>query len=775
MSEAIDPEFAEIFVEECGEAFETITQCLLKLEDDPADVDTLSRAFRAIHTFKGSSGMLGLSRLTALAHEVETRFDRYRSGRERLTPEAVTLTLRCVDFFADFVNRLDNDLDADEGDPSGLIAELNAIPASAVQTKDGSDRASEDVDPAAAIADATPEGDRDDDEVKAGTGEAGTVGSEAATDDYRIVVTFEADVEMADLKAQLIERRLSEWAEVREASGPGLEREDSADRAVFRVRPYDGSDPRSDDSRLNSLAVDGVSGIRVESNDEPEAAPEAETHAESTAASGVNEDLDAVVDAPPAAETPPPPETPTGSAEPEPIEPVSPTSSQESGTEAAPPVQTAKSSGSVRVGIERLDSLMNLAGELTVAGSRFDQLRDDLVGLMRTEPVVEATPGGPAVDPVIRQWVGRLSEGVDQLGRLSRGIQHGVLETRMVPIGPTLTRCRRVVRDVSREIGKSVELRLIGEDTELDKRMVDALYDPLLHLIRNALDHGIEDAQTRRDVGKPATGRVTIAAAHEGNQILISVRDDGGGLNRDAIADRAVDRGLISADRATKSSDGEIYDLIFRPGFSTAEKTTSVSGRGVGMDVVRSSVGSLGGTIQIDSVFGRGSTFTLRLPLTLAIVNAIVVRCRSIPLAIPTSAVNEIISLSDDEVRPAASPGGGDQPMVRLRDRYLPVHDLFDLYRWNHPGGHGKLPLPKSPPAEDPRPGVVLRINNTPTALAIDSIDGNRDVVIKTLDASLRELRGVSGACVLGDGSVALVVDTTGLSELILARAVRQG
>ncbi|MEM9827954.1 MAG: chemotaxis protein CheA, partial [Planctomycetota bacterium] len=464
----------------------------------------------------------------------------------------------------------------------------------------------------------------------------------------------------------------------------------------------------------------------------------------------------------------------------------------------------------MRVDIERLDELMNLAGELVVNRARFIQFIQDIPPEIRKGSQLNQTRDfcdtvSRAIDwirerqnddprlaeslvqdlheglGVVREqthvWehgrgkFAELDEAVDQLTHVSESIQRGVMGTRMVPIGPLFNRLKRVIRDLALEFGKDVDLVVEGEATELDKRMIDELADPLIHLVRNSLDHGMELPEDRKQRGKPATGTVRLAASHHGNQVFVQVIDDGRGIDTDAIGRRLVERDLETPESLLALTKRDLIHSIFRPGFSTAAKVTDISGRGVGMDIVKSRIEALGGTVDVETTFGQGSTMTLKLPLTLAIISSLLVRIGPITFSVATDDVREIVPLRTDRVVEIHG-----RPVVEFRGEFLPVLTLSRLFRWNDDTvlQHEALANTEtSPDTEtsskiwaDGSEVVVLESTSGRLALVVDRAIGKRDVVIKSLTDHFGAVRGLSGATILGDGEVALMLDVAELPKL---------
>ncbi|PXV52573.1 CheA signal transduction histidine kinase [Dyella jiangningensis] len=385
-------------------------------------------------------------------------------------------------------------------------------------------------------------------------------------------------------------------------------------------------------------------------------------------------------------------------------------------------------SSSVRVSIDKIDGLINLVGELVITQSMLDTFREGDIDASR---------------------LAVLEQGLAQLARHTRELQESVMGIRMLPIASVFNRFPRMVRDISQKLGKQVKLELVGEQTELDKTVLEKIGDPMVHLVRNAIDHGLETPDKRRAAGKGDTGTLTLQASHRGGSIVVEVSDDGAGLNRDAIVAKAIQRGLISTGEGM--SDEAVAELIFQPGFSTAAVTTDLSGRGVGMDVVRRNVADLGGTVTIRSTQGKGSVFTITLPLTLAIIDGLTAAVGEERYIVPLVSIVESVQLKADAVRSVA--GGGE--LFRFRGEYLPVirlHEAFHCENAIHAIDEGLM--------------VVVEGDGARVGLFVDGLIGQQQAVVKSLEANYRRVQGVSGATILADGSVALIVDIAGLVRM---------
>ncbi|MFN6163706.1 MAG: chemotaxis protein CheA [Planctomycetota bacterium] len=441
--------------------------------------------------------------------------------------------------------------------------------------------------------------------------------------------------------------------------------------------------------------------------------------------------------------------------------------------------------------------MMNLTGELVIADARFSQISDSLQSIFasrstsshgrdlvqrlrfRLDEFRKSASSPAESESLVRQFLegiddeldlleqqgdhwnegcqrfDEIQDAVDQLGRISKNLQRCVLKTRMVSVSPLFNRFKRVVRDLSVEHGKQVKLEISGEKTELDKQMIDALGEPLLHLVRNCVDHGIESSEQRRLAGKPPTGTISMEASQRGNNVFIRISDDGGGIRVDKIRDKAVRLGLVPNSKIAELSEPEILDFIWEPGFSTADRITETSGRGVGMDIVRDAITRLNGTISLASIEGTGTIFTIRLPLTLAIIHSLVVRVRGTLFSVPMDDVREIVSIHPQQVFRVQHSNA-----IEVRNRVMPLRRLDEVLSWNT-----RSPQASDRVAEENRSAashcnvILLEVRNRIVGLVVDELVGRSDIVIKSLSENFRPVKGLSGASITGDGEVCLMLD----------------
>jgi two-component system, chemotaxis family, sensor kinase CheA len=706
------------FISEAQEQIEALEQLLLELEDRPDDRELLNALFRCAHTVKGSAGIFGLDRVVAFTHHVETLLDQLREGLVALTPALSTLLLRCNDQIRTLVDQARHAaVDEDEAAVAAraaLVVELRAaaaleapVPPSAAEPERaqagaaapqsqrwhvsvafGADTFRNGMDPLAILnyvrglgevptlvcdIDAVPALDQLDAESCHLGFEFGLV-SEATRAEIEGAFSFVRD----DCRLHIIQ--------------PGATAQDFA--ALIDAMP--------DNPRLGDIlvAAGAITRAQLQQGLRTQAA---------AAVDGGSAPLGEVLQAV------------TGISPQVVAAALNKQSKQRDGAVAAP-AGAPDDQRFIRVQADRLDAVINLLGELVIAGA-----------------------GASLLARQTRQ--GALIEANAQISSLIEEIRNGTLQLRMVPIGETFSRFRRVVRDTAGELGKDVQLEIVGGETELDKSVVERIADPLMHLVRNALDHGLETPQQRQAAGKPGQGRLTLSACHESGSILIRIDDDGRGIQREKVLARAWERGLV--ERGVTPADADIDRLIFEPGFSTAEKVTNLSGRGVGMDVVRRNIEALRGTVSLYSEPGEGSRIEIRLPLTLAIIDGFLVGVGSSRFIFPLDAVVEVIEERDPTHR-VDELGRG---LVELRGQVLPVVCLRSLYAL-------EAPVP------DRASVVVLNSSGRRFGVLVDQLLGQHQTVIKPLGRMFRSLRGMSGSSILGNGEVALIFDVHSIGEL---------
>lgn len=690
---ALDP-MAEIrasFFVECEELLESLQDALSAMDEGNHDNETINVVFRAVHSIKGGAGAFGLDALVSFAHRYETVLDELRAGRLSVSAEAMKLFFATADLLQDHV-RAARDGGAEPAGSEDCLAALETLIGGG----------------APAVVEEVPEFQP--------MGLTFDFAAPVAPPDEPVWnITFRPTVALysSGNEPLLLLRALASLgnAEIRCNTNdlPNLEVIDPEQSHLSWAITLRG-DVTDFDIREVFDFVEDVSEIEITPASPPAlGAPLFESVA--------TLELPPLTDvATPAIDLPEP-------ALAEPVTPPPPSAS----LAPAAPREAAESSATVRVDLDRIDRLVNLVGELVINQA------------MLAQSVAEA--GLPPNSAVMT--------GLEAFMMLTRDIQDSVMMIRAQPVKPLFQRMARIVREASNAIGKEVRLRTEGEATEVDKTVIERLADPLTHMIRNAVDHGLETPEKRRAAGKPAEGVITLSAQHRSGRVVIEVSDDGAGINRPKVRDIAIAKGLIAAEAVL--SDTEIDNLLFLPGFSTADQVSALSGRGVGMDVVRSAIQSLGGRITINSEPGKGTRFSISLPLTLAVLDGMVISVAGETLVVPLSSILETATLTDDDIRSL----GPQTNVIHVRGAFVPLYDLG-------------AELGYRAPLKCYSGGIVLltaQENGARSALVVDAILEQRQVVIKGLQRSYGHIPGVAAATILGDGQIALILDPADLVQ----------
>ncbi|MEC0247953.1 chemotaxis protein CheA [Paenibacillus chitinolyticus] len=703
-------EYREIFLEELEEQLQVMDGEILKLEQSGESGTVIQSLFRAAHTIKGSSAAMGFEEMKQLTHEMEHLLDRVRSGQLAVSGALIDLLFTALDF----LKQLKRDIVGGEPSSADISDCVRAL------------RSFGGEDPGLA-------GDRPDaEEMPAHRGKPSLSLDLGLRVQERMELgqkLFWVDIRIASeclirgARAYVIHSALNEHGDVllADPEPEGLDEEGPGDLLFL----YAGNQSREE----LQVFADGLMEVEravVEPLAQEEAALSGtgavERAADSAAAAGNS--AAAAVNAADAAgaggraggvvsaeESAGPARSATAPA------------ARPSSEDATAPAKAK--SPTIRVSVERLEHLMNLVGELVIDQTRIHQ--------------VERTQRRRFAD----ETVDELGDIADHLSRIIGDLQESVMKTRMLPIEQLFNRFPRMIRDLSRMLGKEIELVLEGKDTELDRTLIEEIADPLIHLIRNAVDHGIEKPEVRTLSGKNAGGVLTIRAAHEDNQVVIYVQDDGAGIDPARMIRSALEKGVITREEAGQLSDREAVELIFRPGFSTASTVSDVSGRGVGMDIVRSHIEKLNGLIDIETRLGQGTCFKIKLPLTLAIIVGLQVKLGGRTFIVPMSNIAEIVRVNPDEIRSIQG-----QSVIVLRNQVIPVarlHDYLQIPYTANPGSH--IPL------------VIVGSAEKRLALVVDELIGNQEIVIKSLGPFIGKVDGIAGATILGDGNVALILE----------------
>lgn len=684
-------QYMEMFLDESREHLQSLNDGLLSLENDPEDLSVLNEIFRNAHTLKGMSATMGYTKTAELTHDMENLLDMLRKEQLKVSPEIIDVIFKCLDTLQEMVENISNGESEDLVDVSDLVRQVNAI-----AKGESADAAPAEAAPAAAAPEAS--------------GEAGaihisdtekTVIVEAKNSGlvpYHVHVEISENCILKSARSYMVMNALDEISDVIKSVPPAEDLEQEKFDHSFDVIIVSDADAKAIESAVSAISEITVANV-TEFDPEKAAAPVAPAAA-------------------PAASAPAAPEAaPAAKAAPAPAKKA----------DAKPAAKDAKKTHmggqSVRVDIEKLDTLMNLVGELVTNKVRLEQ-----IGM--THRLTD------------------LTETLEQMDRVTTDLQSVVMKVRMVPVSQVFNRFPRMVRDLTKELNKEINLTIEGEDTELDRTVIDEIGDPLMHLLRNSLDHGVEHPDEREAKGKPRTGEVGLIARHEGNNVVIMVTDDGSGINADKIRNKAVEKGMISREEADALPDADAVRLIFLPGFSTAEVITDVSGRGVGMDVVRSKIESLGGNVDVETKIDEGSVFKIKLPLTLAIIQAMLVKVQNEMYAIPLGSIDSTINITPDDIKTVQN-----KEVIVLRGEIIPIARLGEV-----------LSVPKGEDTnEEDIFVVVVHVGDHKMGIVVDNLIGQQEIVIKTLGKLLSGLKMLAGATVLGDGHVAMILDVSSL------------
>ena len=696
-------QFYAIFFEEASELLVDMETHLLELDIESPDLEELNAIFRAAHSIKGGAGAFGFTDMTETTHMLESLLDKLRKSEMAVSSEMIDVFLKSGDLLKRQLGGHRGDEGINTADVDGVVSKLKEL----MENPGGTQAASTEA------------------ELKA---ETPTVVEavvnqpiEASTKPAPAKTTYRIQFACSEIKPNLMEKLLVDLALQGELNN--LSTAEQPDQCVLRLSTdvseediWEALAFIIDPTRLSiekQAAVSEITeGAVAEEVITPQPIPQAVIQEPPAPSPAPQTQL-----ALPQEQTPEP--TPKKVATVEPKEAV--------GQKEAPKAAGNSESSSIRVSVEKVDQMINLVGELVITQAMLAQIASQ-------------------VDPIL---YANLINGMTQLERNTRDLQEVVMSIRMMPISFVFSRFPRIVRDLAGKLGKQIELKTVGEGTELDKGLIEKITDPLTHLIRNSLDHGIELPEKRVAAGKSAKGTITLRAFHQGGSIVIEVADDGAGLNREKILAKAQERGLPVHDGM---ADQEVWMLIFEAGFSTADVVTDVSGRGVGMDVVKRNIQTLGGRIEIESAQGKGTRISIRLPLTLAILDGLSVAVGDQTFIAPLNFITESLKPVAADIKTVR----GSRQVVHVRGEYLPIialHEVFGL----------------QPSCAEIHQGIliILEAEGKKVAMFVDSLLGQHQVVIKSLESNYRRVKGISGATIMGDGRVALILDPAGLVSTI--------
>ena len=698
-------QYLEIFLDETKEHLQNLNTQILDLEADPENESTINEIFRAAHSLKGMAGTMGYKRMQNLTHDMENVFSEVRNGNIKVQPEMIDVLFQCLDALEEYTNNIQQTADEGTNDNEPLIKMLNDI----LNKETGKQSEAPAADEKAAEAPAgVASGEKKWNEIALDDSqihviEEATKGGQKV---YGLTVTIQESCILKAARAFLVFKAVEENGEIIVSNPSAQDVEDEKfdrDFTLIIVSDLELNEViklASDVSEIESVVGEPLVLEETKNYKPLEDEPTAE--------------------AAPAAE-----ETKPAAAEAKKTQPAAaaPAPAAKGGNDKKPAAGKPVVNRTVRVDIEKLDVLMNLVSELIIA-------KNSLVSVSGLEQNNNSS----------------FNEQIEYLESVTTNLHESVMNVRMVPIESVVNKFPRMIRDLSKTLNKKMELYMTGEETELDRTVVDEIGDPLMHLLRNSADHGLEDAELRAQRGKNPVGSIFLDAYQDGNNVVIEVRDDGNGIDTEAVKNKAIERGTITAEQAENMSEKEIIDLLFLPSFSTAKKVTDVSGRGVGLDVVKSKIESLSGEVEVKSKLGEGSTWTIRLPLTLAIIQTLMVVVGGEKYAISLGSIQTIENVMASDIKLVEN-----KEVINLRGTVIPLirmNELLDIESQNK---------------DDSLIVVIVKKGDKLAGLIVDDLIGQQEIVIKSLGSYIKQCKFISGATILGDGEVALILDANAL------------
>lgn len=700
-------QYLEIFIDESSEHIQTLSDCIMTLEQEPENKDTINEIFRAAHSLKGMAGTMGFKRMQHLTHDMENVFQEVRSDKIKVDSSMIDLLFKCLDAIDSYVENIKSTSDEGTDDNEVIIKELNDFIAKANgQPVSKQAEAQETVTEAKAQAssDASP---NVLDTIELTNNEKNLIDEaiSAGLKIYGMTVTVASDCLLKAARAFLVFRAVEELGQivVYRPSSQDIEDEKFDLSFSFFVASGESFD-KLEHAASNVSEIDKVFGKEItEFHIEGEAEQTAQASEETQKAPEKKEEKA------PAAKT----------------ETAKPKTSNDSQKQAVSH-KKATTSRTVRVDIEKLDMLMNQVSELIIA-------KNSLVAMSSSDGENNNNQS--------------FHEQIEYLERITTNLHESVMKVRMVPIESVTQKYPRMIRDLSRTLNKKMNLVITGEDTELDRTVVDQIGDPLQHLLRNSADHGLESNEVRLERGKPEVGTIFLNAYQEGNNVVIKVGDDGNGIDTEAVKAKAIERGIVTAEQAENLSQKDIINFLFMPSFSMAKQITDISGRGVGLDVVKSGIEQLGGDVSVSTELGKGTTFTVRLPLTLAIIQALMVEIRDEIYAIALGSISNIEDIPVKDIKYVQA-----KEVIHLRGSVIPIIRLDKM-----------LDIEPKEQEPDHLTVVIVQKGDQQAGLVVDNLIGQQEIVIKSLGKYINGNKLISGATILGDGDVALILDVNTL------------
>jgi len=694
-------QYLEIFIDESEEHLQTLSDCIMVLEKEPDNKDTINEVFRAAHSLKGMAGTMGFKRMQHLTHDMENVFQEVRSDRVKVTSGMIDLLFKCLDALEGYLDNIKSTSDEGTEDNEVIIKELNDFIAKVDGEAEAENKEVSEVKEAAPAATQEEKEGQEKieltEEEKKAIREAESNGQHI----YAMTVRIQKDCLLKAARAFLVFKAVEDFGQILVYRPSSQDIEDEKFELDFSF--FLASEEETDKIVAAAKAVSEIEKVDAEEIHLDEYLKEAAAQEEQQAKEAATEQKEAPAEVPKTAEK------------------KAPAAAAKKQTNAKP-----VTGRTVRVDIEKLDALMNQVSELIIAKNSLVSISSNESGEYQNQS---------------------FHEQIEYLERITTNLHESVMKVRMVPIESVVNKFPRMIRDLSRKLGKKMELYMTGEDTELDRTVVDQIGDPLQHLLRNSADHGLEDNATRVERGKPEVGSIFLKAFQEGNNVIIEVGDDGNGIDVAAVRDKAVERGVITAEQAENMSQKEIINLLFLPSFSMAKKITDISGRGVGLDVVKSNIEALGGDVEVRTKLGEGTTFIVRLPLTLAIIQALMVEIRDEKYAIALGSIANIESIPVNEIKYVQA-----QEVIHLRGAVIPLIRLDQV-----------LDMEEKQEEPENLTVVIVKKGDSLAGLVVDNLIGQQEIVIKSLGKYITNNKIISGATILGDGEVALILDVNTL------------
>lgn len=707
-------QYLEIFLDETKEHLQNLNTQILELEQEPENMDTINEIFRAAHSLKGMAGTMGYKRMQNLTHDMENVFSEVRNGTIKVQPEMIDILFNCLDALEEYLSNIQQTTDEGTNDNAELIKSLNDMLNK--EEKEAKAEKESPVATAAPVAESTSGNGKEKwREIKLNDTECMLVDKAHGEklNVFGITVYVDESCVLKAARAFLVFKALEKLGEVIVSVPTAQDIEDEKFDLTFSLIFISGN--TKDEVIAAIKSVSEIAEVYCEEYQMTAAPEEKAKEAATEPAAAQSEEKQEQ----PAATTTAP--AATTQAKPAAAQPAAP-AKQEAKKAVSKPVVNR----TVRVDIEKLDNLMNLVSELIIA-------KNSLVAATMAQGSDNNS---------------NVNEQIEYLESVTTNIHESVMKVRMVPIESIVSKFPRMIRDLSKKLDKKMELYMTGEDTELDRTVVDEIGDPLMHMLRNSADHGLEPNDVRVAKGKPEVGSIFLDAYQDGNNVVIEVRDDGAGIDTEAVKAKAIERGTITAEQAESMTEKEVIDLLFLPSFSTAKKVTDVSGRGVGLDVVKSKIESLSGEVEVKTKLGEGSTFIVRLPLTLAIIQALMVVIGNEKYAISLGSIQTIEDISPEDIKLVQA-----KEVIHIRGTVIPIirmNKILDIESSNT-DNNKNLTV------------IIVKKGDKQAGLVVDELIGQQEIVIKSMGKYIKVPKMISGATILGNGEVALILDANAL------------